>query len=122
MLLTAVGELGAAAGEQQEKVNDDAGEQAAGANLRVDQPEVWEYNHIDWRHPATFVFVLNGPLAYFHPDPGSHNVCELLKKVPRSGPSDLRRGTQARLWIELAGCLRCQLQIRQCIAVLSWFS
>jgi len=93
----AVGDQGAAGGgEQQEEENiDDANvEQAAGANLRLDQPEVWGDDHIDWRHPATFVFVLNGPLTYFHPDPSARQVCEFLKKVPRSGPSDLHRPVQ----------------------------
>ena len=78
----------------QEENNDDAGAQVADALLRVDQPEVWGDDHFAWRHPLTFVFVLNGPLTYFHPDPSARLVCEFLKKVPRSGPSDLRRPVQ----------------------------
>jgi hypothetical protein len=91
----AVDEPGAAAAEQQEE-NDDAGPgaQVADALLRVDQPEIWGDDHFAWRHPLTFAFVLNGPLAYFHPDPSARQVCEFLKRVPRSGPSDLRRPVQ----------------------------
>ncbi len=57
----------------------------------VAPPEQWCDTHINWRHPLTFVFVLNGPLTYFHPSPGHREVCEFLKKVPRSGPQDVVR-------------------------------
>lgn len=52
-----------------------------------DAPDRWGDAHVAWRHPSLFVFVLNGPLTHFHPDPGSRTVCEFLKKVPRSGPA-----------------------------------
>jgi hypothetical protein len=91
----AVDEPGAAAADQQEDMNDDAGPQIVQvADARVDQPEIWSDDHFAWRHPLTFSFVLNGPMAYFHPDPSARQVCEFLKKVPRSGPSDLRRPVQ----------------------------
>ncbi len=56
-------------------------------NAPDDAPERWGDAHVAWRHSSLFVFVLNGPLTYFHPDPGSRVVCEFLKKVPRSGPA-----------------------------------
>ena len=57
----------------------------------VAPPERWCDAHINWRHPLTFVFVLNGPLTFFHPSAGHRQVCEFLKKVPRSGPQDVVR-------------------------------
>jgi hypothetical protein len=57
----------------------------------VNPPEQWSDAHMNWRHPLTFVFVLNGPLTFFHPSTGHRQVCEFLKKVPRSGPSDAVR-------------------------------
>ncbi len=60
----AVDEPGTAAADQQEEMNDDAGSNAQVADARVDQPEIWSDDHFAWRHPLTFRFVLNGPLAY----------------------------------------------------------
>jgi hypothetical protein len=45
-----------------------------------------------WRHPLSFVFFMNGPLAFWHPHVGSRNICDFLKKTPRSGPQDSVRG------------------------------
>jgi len=86
-----------AGGDQGEEIDGgDAPAFVPEVNPRVvdDQPEVWGDEHFAWRHPLTFVFVLNGPLTYFHPDASSRQVCEFLKRVPRSGPSDARRPVQ----------------------------
>jgi hypothetical protein len=88
-----VDDAGGNQGEENE--NNEAADNIPEVNLRaVDQPEVWGDEHFAWRHPLTFVFVLNGPLTYFHPDASSRQVCEFLKRVPRSGPSDMRRPVQ----------------------------
>jgi hypothetical protein len=63
---------------------------AAPAGVRP--PDRWSDDHMHWRHPLAFVFSLNGPLAFWHPHIGSRNVCEFLKKTPRSGPQDCVRG------------------------------
>jgi hypothetical protein len=68
----------------------DSNEAARPAGQR-DAPEQWDDTKMTWRHPNTFVFVLNGPLTYFHPDARSRNVCPYLAKVPRSGPSNAER-------------------------------
>jgi hypothetical protein len=43
---------------------------------------------MNWRHPLTFVFMLNSPLTFFHPHPDCRVVCEHLKKVSSSGPQN----------------------------------
>jgi hypothetical protein len=63
---------------------------AAPAGVRP--PERWSDDHMHWRHPLTFAFCLYGPLAQWHPHIGSRNVCDFLKKTPRSGPQDSVRG------------------------------
>jgi hypothetical protein len=63
---------------------------AAPAGVRP--PDRWSDDHMHWRHPLTFVFVLNGPLTFWHPHIVGRNVCEFLKKTPRSGPQDGVRG------------------------------
>jgi hypothetical protein len=60
--------------------------QSAGRGNVRDAPDRWGDAHVAWRHSSLFVFVLNGPITFFHPDPGSRSVCEFLKKAPRSGP------------------------------------
>ena len=52
----------------------------------VSPPEVWSDAVMNWRHPLSFVFILNGPMTYWHPNPENRVVCEFLKKVPRTGP------------------------------------
>ncbi len=52
----------------------------------VSPPEVWSDAVMNWRHPLSFVFILNGPMTYWHPNPDNRVVCEFLKKVPRTGP------------------------------------
>ncbi len=64
---------------------------ASRAPPNVAPPERWCDTHINWRHPLTFVFVLNGPLTYFHPSAGHRLVCGFLKKAPRSGPQEVVR-------------------------------
>lgn len=59
---------------------------AAGRSIVRDAPDRWGDAHVAWRHSCLFVFALNGPLTFFHPDIGSRTVCEFLRKVPRSGP------------------------------------
>jgi hypothetical protein len=59
---------------------------AAPAAPNVTPPEVWSDAVMNWRHPLSFVFILNGPLTSWHPHPVSREVCEFLKKAPRSGP------------------------------------
>ena len=67
--------------------DDDAPPAAAPpAAPNVSPPEVWSDAVMNWRHPLSFVFLLNGPLTSWHPHPGSREVCEFLKKAPRSGP------------------------------------
>jgi hypothetical protein len=43
---------------------------------------------MNWRHPLTFVFMLNSPLAFFHPHPDCRVVCPHLTKVSSSGPQN----------------------------------
>jgi hypothetical protein len=65
---------------------DAPGSAAVPAGVRP--PDRWGDAHMHWRHPLTFVFVLNGPLTIWHPHIGSRIVCDFLKKAPRSGPQD----------------------------------
>lgn len=67
---------------------DDVAAARHNAAPNVSPPEVWSDAVMNWRHPLTFVFVLNGPLTSWHPHPGSRLVCEFLKKAPRSGPQE----------------------------------
>ncbi len=69
-------------------VAGDNGEALPAAPAGVRPPDRWGDNHMNWRHPHTFVFLLNGPLTYWHPHAGSRIVCDFLKKSPRSGPQD----------------------------------
>ena len=56
------------------------------AAAALDAPERW--GDSNWRHSNLFAFLLNGPLAHFHPDIGARTVCEFLRKAPRFGPSN----------------------------------
>jgi len=64
---------------------------AAPAAAAVSPPEQWGDQHMFWRHSLTFVFVLNGPFTFWHPQAGSRVVCEFLKKAPRNGPQEGQR-------------------------------
>ena len=64
---------------------------AAPALAAVSPPEQWGDQHMFWRHSLTFVFVLNGPFTFWHPQAGSRVVCEFLKKAPRNGPQEGQR-------------------------------
>ena len=79
--------------EDRDRDDDEGDSQVAAAAGRAsvarDAPEVWGDAHVAWRHSSLFVFFLNGPLAYFHPSPGSRNVCEFLKKVPRTDDDEV---------------------------------
>ena len=79
--------------EDRDRDDDEGDSQVAAAAGRAsvarDAPEVWGDAHVAWRHSSLFVFFLNGPLAYFHPSPGSRNVCEFLKKVPRNDDDEV---------------------------------
>jgi hypothetical protein len=78
--------IAAAEEENNEGLAPVASAPAAGRSIVRDAPDRWGDAHVAWRHSCLFVFVLNGPLTYFHPDIGSRTVCEFLRKVPRSGP------------------------------------
>ena len=82
-----------AAGGEADDADNSAAAQPQPAVVRaspaVNPPERWSDVHMHWRHPLFFVFYLNGPLTAWHPHPGSRQVCELLKKCPRSGPASL---------------------------------
>lgn len=84
--------LDSASGQNNEEDEDNEVPPAAapaavvGAVTGVSPPELWGDAHMNWRHPLTFVFMLNSPLAYFHPHVECRVVCENLRKVSSSGP------------------------------------
>jgi hypothetical protein len=75
------------AGAPAAPASNDVGAEAA-PNGGVRPPDRWGDDHMNWRHNLSFVFFMNGPLAFWHPHADSRNVCDFLKKSPRSGPQD----------------------------------
>ncbi len=60
---------------------------AVRASPATNPPEKWSDAHMHWRHPLFFCFFLYGPMTTWHPNPSCREVCEFLKKSPRSGPA-----------------------------------